>query len=124
MRAAIISKLKEISDFQNRVYQAYSAPANVAKPYCTVKLSGEYPATSNKKGSTIELQVFVYNSASSFTTLDLLEKQIRSKLHNVLLTTTDKRYFTCIYSMTQPDFFDDTTGLFMKRIDFIIPINR
>ena len=126
MRAAIIKELKKISDFQNRVYQAYTAPTNVAKPYCTVKLSGEYPNATNKKGSNIELQIFIYNSPSSFTNLDILEKKVRSQLHEVILSTDESpaRHFTCIYTMTQPDYFDDVSQLFMKRIDFIIPLSR
>ena len=56
MRAAIISQLKTISDFSNRVYQAFIPITTVETPYCTVKLSGEYPVVGNRKGSTIDLQ--------------------------------------------------------------------
>ena len=126
MREAIVTQLKTISDFSNRVYQAYIPITTVETPYCTVKLSGEYPATGNRKGSTIDLQIFIYNKPDSFCTLDALEMDVRRTLHNVTLYTDDSpaRSFTCIYNMTQPDFFNDQTGLFMKRVDFIIPLSR
>lgn len=127
MRAAIISQLKTISDFSNRVYQAFIPITTVSTPYCTVKLSGEYPAVGNRKGSNIDLQIFIYSNPNSFTTLDALEMDVRRALHNVTLTIDDSpatRKFTCIYNMTQPDFFNEITGLFMKRVDFIIPLSR
>jgi hypothetical protein len=127
MRAAIISQLKTISDFSNRVYQAFIPITTVETPYCTVKLSGEYPATGNRKGSTIDLQIFIYNKPDSFCTLDALELQVRKALHNVSLTIDESpvtRTFACIYNMTQADFYNDITGLFMKRVDFIIPLAR
>jgi hypothetical protein len=127
MRAAIISQLKTISDFSNRVYQAFIPITTIDTPYCTVKLSGEYPAAGNRRGSTIDLQIFIYNKPDSFSTLDALELQVKKALHNVSLTIDDSpatRTFICIYSMTQADFYNDITGLFMKRVDFIIPLAR
>jgi hypothetical protein len=126
MRAAIINQLKTISDFSNRVYQALTPATTVKAPYCTVKLSGEYPVFGNRRGSIIDLQIFIYINPDSFSTLDALEAQVRKALHNVSLATDDSpaRTFTCIYSMTQADFFNDRTGLFSKRVDFIIPLTR
>lgn len=126
MREAIVTELKTISDFSNRVYQAYIPITTVETPYCTVKLSGEYPAVGNRKGSNIDLQIFIYSEPNSFSGLDALEMDVRQALHNVELYTDDSpsRHFTCIYNMTQPDFFNDITGLFMKRVDFIIPLSR
>ena len=126
MRAAIISQLKTISDFSNRVYQAFIPITTIDTPYCTVKLSGEYPVFGNRRGSIIDLQIFIYINPDSFSTLDALEAQVRKALHNLSLTTDDSpaRTFTCIYSMTQADFFNDRTGLFSKRVDFIIPLTR
>ena len=126
MREAIVTQLKTISDFSNRVYQAYIPITTVETPYCTVKLSGEYPATGNRKGSNIDLQIFIYSEPNSFSGLDALEMDVRQALHNVELYTDDSpsRHFTCIYNMTQADFFNDITGLFMKRVDFIIPLSR
>ena len=126
MRAAIISQLKTISDFSNRVYQAFIPITTVETPYCTVKLSGEYPAVGNRKGSNIDLQIFIYSEPNSFSDLDALEMDVRRALHNVELYTDDSpaRSFTCIYNMTQADFYNDITGLFMKRVDFIIPLSR
>lgn len=127
MRAAIITELKTISEFSNRVYQAFIPITTVSTPYCTVKLSGEYPAVGNRKGSNIDLQIFIYSEPNSFSDLDALEMDVRRALHNVTLTVDDSpatRTFTCIYSMTQADFYNDITGLFMKRVDFIIPLAR
>jgi len=124
MRAAITSKLKEITNFGNRCYQSFTAPTNVAKPYCTFKFSGEYSYPLNKKGSVIDLQVFIYCEPSTFSSLDSLEKSVREKLHNAMLTTSSGRKFTVYYSMTQPDYFDDLSNLFMKRVYFTIPLSR
>ena len=127
MREAIVTQLKTISDFSNRVYQAFTATTTVTTPYCTVKLSGEYPAVGNRKGSNIDLQIFIYSEPNSFSDLDALELQVRKALHNVSLNIDESpvtRTFACIYNMTQADFYNDITGLFMKRVDFIIPLAR
>ena len=126
MRKAIIVELKKITDFGNRVYQSYAAPATVSKPYCVAKMSGEYPMPSNKRGSMKDLQIFIYNTPGSFVSLDDLEVKVRKQLHAVTLSTDDSpaRFFTCYYNMTQPDFYDDISSLLSIRVDFIIPLSR
>ena len=39
MRAAITSKLKEITNFGNRCYQSFTAPTNVVKPTALLNLA-------------------------------------------------------------------------------------
>ena len=79
MRKAIIVELKKITDFSNRVYQAFTSPTTVVKPYCVAKLTGENPTPGNKKGSMLELQIFIYNTPGSFISLDDLELKVRKQ---------------------------------------------
>ena len=126
MRTAIAVQLKTITDFSNRVFQAYTAPANTAKPYCTFKLTMNDPSVNNMKGEFLGLQVFIYNTKSTFTTLDGLAKQVKTALDKVTLTIDDSpaRYFRPEYVRIQADFYDDVADVFLKRIDFIIPLYR
>jgi len=126
MRTAIITELKTITDFQNRVYQAFCASSNTTTPYCTVKMLEDPPDSRNKYGSFKGFQVFIYNAPDSFVTLDALAKKVRMTLHNETLITDDSpaRFFTPEYQMTQADFFDDVKNLFMKRVDFSFAIGR
>ena len=126
MRKAIIVELKKINDFSNRVYQAFVAPTPVVKPYCVAKLTGENPTIGNKKGSMLELQVFIYNTPGSFISLDDLEMKVRKQLHNVMLSTDESpaRHFTIYYDRTLADWWDDVANLFMKTLYFNIPLSR
>lgn len=126
MRKAIITELKEITEFGNRVYQAYATPSTVTKPYCVAKLTGENPVVNNKVASMLELQVYIYNTPGSFISLDDLELKVRRKLHNQLITTDDSppRFFTVYYDRTLADWFDSEANLFMKTIYFYIPLAR
>lgn len=126
MRKAIIVELKKISDFGDRVYQAFTSPATVVKPYCVAKLTGENPVIDNKKASMLELQIFIYNNPGSFISLDDLELKIRKKLHNALLSTDDSpaRHFTIWYDRTLADWFDDVANLLVKIMYFNIPLSR
>lgn len=126
MRKAIITELKEITEFGSRVYQAFASPTTVVKPYCVAKLTGENPTIGNKKGSMLELQVFIYNTPGSFISLDDLEIKVRKQLHNVMLSTDESpaRFFTIYYDRTLPDWWDDVANLFMKTLYFNIPLSR
>ena len=126
MREAITIQLKTITEFSNRVYQAFSAPANSDTPYCTYKLTEDEPSLDNKCGSFQGLQVFIYVTPATFSLLDDLVTQVREALDEVMLTTTDSppRYFTLEYLRTQMDVRDPDNGLFSKRVDFTIPMAR
>ena len=126
MRKAIIVELKKITDFNNRIYQAFAAPVGVVKPYLTVKLTGENPAVNNKVASVLEFQVFIYNSPGSFISLDDLELKVRKQLHGILLSTDESpaRHFTCYYDRTLPDFWDSEANLLQKTLYFYIPMAR
>jgi len=126
MRTAVINELKTITEFGNRVKEAFTAVAGYSTPYATVKMLEDPPDSRNKYGSFKGFQVFIYNSPDSFTTLDDLAKKVRAALHNETLMTDDSpaRFFTSNYVMTQGDFFDDKKNLFMKRVDFDFAIGR
>ena len=126
MRTAIAEELKDIDDFGERVYQAFSAPENTTTPYCTFKITGEDPVIDNRSASFLRLEVYLYGSPSSFTALDDLELAVRQQLHNATLQTDDSppKDFTIHYDRTLPDFFDDQRKLFQKIIYFYIPKAR
>lgn len=126
MRKAILTELKDITDFGNRVYQAFAAPIGVAKPYCTFKLTGELPIMGNKYSSILQLQVYIYNTPGSFVSLDDLEVKVRKQLHEATLTTDESpaRIFTLYYDRTLQDFWDSEANLFMKTLYFNIPLSR
>ncbi len=125
MREAIADKLKEITAFSNRVYQAFTAPENCVTPYCTFKLAEDEPSVNNKSGGFLGLQIFIYNSPSTFTTIDDLVKQVKAKLRTTItIDDSPQRFFTPELVRIQSDFFDDIKKLFSKRMDFIIPQYR
>lgn len=126
MRKAIITELKEITEFGNRVYQPFIAPANTTRPYCVAKLTGEDPAVNNKKGSFLKLEIYIYTDPGSFLSSDDLELKVRRKLHNQLISTDESpaRHFTIYYDRTLADWKDDITNLFMKIVSFYIPLAR
>lgn len=119
MRKAIIDELKEITEFGNRVYQPYIAPANTTTPSCVVKMGEESP-TGNKKGSLKSFEVYIYNSPSSFISLDSLEIKVKVKLDQVTILTDESpaRQFYPEYERTLPDFKDDEKNLLMKTLQF------
>ena len=126
MRKAIILQLMTITDFSNRVKEAFTAPSGYTTPYCTVKMTGENPVSYNKKASPLDFQVYIYVPPASFKTLDDLEMKVRKKLHNITLTTDDSpaRIFTIYYVQTLADWHDEERKLFMKTLYFTIPLSR
>lgn len=125
MRVGIITKLSEITEFGNRVFQPYVAASGTTTPYCVAKLK-EDPVIGNKRGSMIELQVMIYASPNDFTTLDDLEMQVRAKLHNQKIATSDSppRYFIPEYERTLADWHDEDRNQFVKIIYFKIALTR
>jgi hypothetical protein len=120
MRAAIISELKTITDFGNRIYQPFLAPSGTATPYCVVKMGEESPVVNNFKGSKKHFEVYIYIPPSSFIAADNLELEVKQKLDGVILTTDDSppRYFIPEYERTLADYKDDERNLLMKTLYF------
>ena len=120
MRKAIYTKLIEIEEFDDRVYQPYTAPENGDKPYCVIKMMGDDPVLDNRQGSIWSFSVFIYVSPDSFISLDSLVVLVKGKLNNVTLTTSLGEKFTPEHIKTLEDYHDDIRNLFMKRMDFDI----
>jgi hypothetical protein len=120
MRAIIINTLKTITDFSNRVYQANLAPVGVEKPYCVVKMGEESPVVNNKKGSQQHFEVYIYNTPSSYITLDSLVLKVKQKLDKVTLMTNESpaRFFTPEFERVLGDWKDTEANLLMKTIYF------
>lgn len=126
MRKAIIVELKTISDFQNRIFQAFLAPVGVLTPYCTVKMGEDMPVVNNKKGAIQHFEVYIYNTPSSFVSIDSLVLKVRKALHNVTLATDESpaRFFTPEFERTLNDWKDDINNLLMKTCYFNIALAR
>jgi len=124
MRKAIIIKLQEITELDDRIYEALLGPENSITPFATVKMLGDDPAVDNRNGSIWSFSVFIYADTDSFTALDTLAASVRGKLHNVTLTTSLGEQFTPEYIKTLEDFPDEVRKLLMKRVDFDIPAAR
>jgi len=121
MRKALYVQLCEITAFENRVYQPYTAPENPTTPYAVIKMMGEDPALDNRQGSIWPFSIFIYASPDSFISLDSLVVLVKQKLNNVTLTTDNDEEFTPEFIKTLDDFHDDVRNLFQKRIDFDCP---
>ncbi len=121
MREAIATELLEITDFSNRVYCAYTAPPDTAKPYCTYKLIEDSISMNNMLGSFQGFQVFVYFPLGANP--DPVITKIKKKFNRVTLTIDDspKRYFTPEWTDTSSDFNDEVIKSLIKRVGFRIP---
>ena len=126
MRKAIVTELKTITDFSDRVYQAFLAPTTVITPYCTVKMGEDMPVVGNIKGAFQHFEVYIYITPSSFITLDSLVLKVRKALHNITLSTDESptRFFRPEFDRTLNDWKDDINNLLMKTCYFNIPLAR
>jgi|GEM_PF-2688731 len=121
MRKTIYTKLKEITEFGNRIFQPYVSPENCATPYAVIKMYGDEEALNNFKGQKDSFSVFIYSSPDSFISIDALVVKVKIKLDNVKLTITGGGSFIPEYIKTVEDAYDDVKNLFFKRLDFNIP---
>jgi len=120
MRTSLYTKLCEITDFDNRVFQPYCAPDNTPTPYCVIKLLGDDPVPENMLGSISSFSIFIYYSPDNFISLDSLVIKVINKLNKVDITRANGKKFRPVYIKTLNDYKEDN-GLFMKRVDFDIP---
>ncbi len=126
MRKAIIDEIKTITGFGNRVYQAYLAPSDPAKPYCTVKMGEELPVFENFKGSRQHFEVYIYGTPSNFYILDDLVLEVKQKLDGITLLTDESpaRHFTPEFDRVLADWKDDERKLLMKTLYFDYALAR
>lgn len=121
MREAIATELLTISDFGSRVYAAFTAPSNTAKPYCTYKLIEDNRSINNMLGSFQGLQIFIYLPLGANP--DPIVTKVKKAFNKVTLTIDDspERYFTPEWTDTSADFNDEITKTLIKRVGFNIP---
>ena len=127
MRAAIIVQIKTIVAFGDRVYQAYLAPDDLTKPFCTVKMVGETPAVENQLGGVSDVQVFIYTTPNDFVDIDDLAIQVRNKLDHVDLTYDTGppvAKLRTLFVQTVDDVYDPDRDLISKRVDFNYYLTR
>jgi len=120
MRKAIIDKLKEISELKE-VYQPFLAPSGAAKPYASVKLTTTLNAVGNRAGWFQPVEVYIYNSRTSFITIDTLVSKVIEKLDGVALETGSGAKFTCELDGIISDADSDTQDALFKIVTFNIP---
>ncbi len=115
MRTAIINQLKDqVAGLGGRVYQAFLAPANVQKPYATVKMAGERGDLRIPWATHPAVEVRLYNEKNSFIPLDALEKECITALNGVSLN--GKHQLRWVPGGT--DFEDIQLGLIGRLINF------
>ena len=119
MRTAIYNKLKEITSFSDRVYQAYVAESNTTKPYCAYKFTQDLNAVGHRSGYWRGLEVYIYVDVGSFTSLDTLVKSVIEKLNGITLTYQSTKKFVCELDHVSADFGDENG--FFKIVTFRIP---
>ena len=124
MRTTIANELRDISTFGERIYQAFTAPANTTLPYCTFKITTDNPSPNNKCGALGGVEFYIYTSPASFTLSDELAIAIRNMFDGVQLDTSDSpaRQFTLEYDFTTSDVEDE--GKFVRRVSFKYPLAR
>lgn len=121
MRKAIITRLvDEVTDIKS-VYQPYMAPDNATTPYAEIKFINKEPDALNGIGRFEYFQIFIYDKANDFATLENLANQIVIALDDIVLTTDAGLKFRAEYVQTLLDLFDDQKNLIFCRIDFRIP---
>jgi hypothetical protein len=102
LRRAVITTIKNnVPMLSERVYQAFVAPQNLARPYVTVKVGAI-------QGGAVDVEIRVYSTMASFMVLDEIEKKIISTLHNKEISDTEggARYY--LQWVSSPgDFVDD-----------------
>jgi hypothetical protein len=121
MREAIATELLTITEFSNRVFAAFTAPADTIKPYCTYKLIEDSLSINNKFGSFEGFQVFIYLPLGADP--DAIVAKVKKAFNRVTLTIDDspERYFIPEWTDTSQDFNDEITNSLIKRIGFRIP---
>ena len=120
MRAAIRLQLKTIAGVQE-VYQGYTAPDEAAIPYLVVVFTDKDQSVNNRSGYFQRFSVMIYTKEKDFQAVDDLVAAVRTKLNDVLLTTTGGRKFRPEYVSTLEDYYEEETQLLSRRVDFSIP---
>jgi len=118
LRRAVIQNLKNIPALGGRVYQAFLAPANVDKPYATVKLATQIGSANISFAGTQPVEVYLYADQDSFINLDVIEKEVIEVLAGEIRDTTTGNYFELAWAPGTSDFVDPEKKLIGRRVIF------
>lgn len=86
LRQAVVAHVKnQVSPLGGRVYQAFLAPADVQRPYATVKLAGVRGARDILYAGDQSIEVYIYQDQDCFTRVDALRQQVIKALNGIVL---------------------------------------
>lgn len=121
MRAMIFQHLAENCRTVRKWVQPHKADANTPKPYGVIEMGEETRAIGNRAGRFQGLSIWLYFEEGSYVPVDDAVDEVRSLLHNVVLTGADGRRFALEWEQTTRDYYDPDLKALGRRIDFRIP---
>lgn len=123
MRKEIRQKLiNDILDIQGRVFEPNAAGAKTPKPYLIIRQGNENEIMSWIGGQT-NIEIWPYQSRTTFQNVDDLAKKTVAALDKKLITTATGDTFTCIYTGTSgEDCVDEEWDAITRPLKFIVLI--
>jgi hypothetical protein len=121
MRKEIRQKLiDDIPDIQGRVFEPHAAGAKTPKPYLVI-LQGNESEINSWNGGQTNIEIWPYQSRTTFQNVDELTKKIVAALDKKLITTAAGDAFTCIYTGSSgEDVVDEEWDAITRPLKFIV----
>ena len=107
----------QVAALGGRVYQAFLAPPDVARPYATVKLVTQRGSPSISFAATQPVEVRIYADRASFVELDTLEQAVIGALHGAEIQDAGETY-RLDWVPGGGDFVDDEHDLIGRLVMF------
>jgi len=120
LRRAVIMRLKSAAaGLGGRVYEAFLAGPEVARPYATVKLATQVGSGSISYAGTQPVEVRVYHDQGSFKELDALEAEVVAALNGATMADdADGGRYELSWSPAGADFTDPERRLIGRLLTF------
>jgi len=120
LRRAVIMHLQTaLPGLGGRVYEAFLAGPEVARPYATVKLATQVGSPSIGYAGTQPVEVRIYHDPGSFKDLDLLEVEVLESLNGVTVTDdADGSSYELFWTAGGGDFIDPERRLIGRLLTF------
>jgi hypothetical protein len=118
IREAINKALKNVSALGGRVYEAYTAPADTAAPYATVKFATQRPSTAITFAGDNNIEVRIYGKPTSFKSLDAIEQEVINVLNDKEVEDSDGNKYYVWWVPGGADYTEDDRGLIVRLVNF------
>jgi hypothetical protein len=119
LRRAVIQHLKQVTDLGGRVYQAFLAPADAARPYVTVKLVDGGASTRISFAGDHVIEIRVYDDLNSFIGLDVIIQAVIGALHGKNVTDTQSgEQYEVWWVPSMNDFVEEERKLIGRLVRF------